>query len=683
VLGFPRRSGRTFFLEEALARLHASVAAWRPPPPSRPTLKTPAEVHQLPPAEAAKAYPIRLNAVVTLNNPDSQLLFVQDRTAGIYVEAWRHIHRVAPGDLVEIEGRSARGAFAPIVNSPRVRQLGHGPLPEPRRIQSDDLLTGHEDSQWVEIEGVVRSVAADRRGALLRLAAGKVELLVSVPHAPGADLAPRLVNAKVRVRGVCRSLLTTRGQLADIRLEAPDLSCVTIVTAPPADPFALPVKPIAALLQYAPGQSWAHRIRVKGTVAFSQLGRLYVRDDTGGLSVHTEGRQPLSVGDSVDIVGFASLGEYSPALQDAEIRVLGKVQPPEPVAVIAEQALSGQHDGDLVTIEARLLESVRVRDEQQLSMQAGPYLFTAILKASDPLHLRASSGLRLTGICVVNPGEGRIPQSFQILLRTPADVAIVRPAPWWTSEHTFWTLLLGIALAWVVILRRRVKAQSRIIWARVRREAELQERQRMARELHDTLEQNLTGISLSLGAANLLLSNIPTMAHQHLVRARDQVKESIESVHRSVWALREESLDTRGLPAALGDIGQQLASCCAVPIVVTTSVSGSPWPFPVAVENSLLRIGQEALTNAVKHGKAGRVDVALAYDAEHFTLRIRDDGKGFDAGTTPPPGHFGLMGMRERAGEIGAQLDVRSAPSGGTEVCVTLSMQPVSLRRTS
>jgi signal transduction histidine kinase len=443
------------------------------------------------------------------------------------------------------------------------------------------------------------------------------------------------------------------------------------------------VKPIAALLQYAPGQSWAHHIRVKGTVAFSQQDRLYVRDETGGLYVHTDGRQRLAVGDAVDVVGFASLGEYSPALQDAEMRVLDKLQPPEPVAVTPEQALSGQHDADLVALEARLLETVRVRDEQQLSMQAGPYLFTAVLRGAEAVRLRPSSGLRLTGICVVTAGEGRIPQSFQILLRTPEDIAVVRPAPWWTSQHTLWTLSIGIALAWVVILRRRVKAQSRIIWARVRREAELQERQRMARELHDTLEQNLTGISLSLGAANLLLEGIPTMAHQHLARAREQVKESIESVHRSVWALREESLDTRGLAAALGDIGQQLASCSAVPIVVNTSVSGSAWPFPVAVENSLLRIGQEALTNAVKHGKAARLDVLLDYEPERFTLRIRDDGKGFDTSSAPPAGHFGLMGMRERALEIGARLEVKSAQGGGTEVSVTLLAEPMTLRRTS
>jgi signal transduction histidine kinase len=683
VLGFPALSEGRLSFEEALVRSTALVARIAPTPPALPVLTTAIAVRQLSAADADKAYPIRLRGIVTYNNPETQLLFVQDGTAGIYVEAWRHIHHVEPGDLVEVEGRSAKGAFAPIVNGPRVRLLSHGSLPEPRRIQSDDLVTGDEDSQWVEIEGVVRSATVDERGASIRLAAGSVQLLVTVLGAVDGDLARTLVNAHVRVRGVCSSVLTARGQLADIRIESPSLSCLKVVTAPAGDPFALPAKPIGTLLQYVSGQNWAHRIRVKGIVTYSRLASLYLKDDTGGLYVHTDGRQRLSVGEEVDLVGFASLGDYSPALQDAQIRSLGTRDAPQAQAVTPEQALGGGHDGELVRIEARLLDTVSVHDEQQLSMQAGPYLFTAVLGGAPPLSLPTSSVLELTGICVVNPGEARIPQSFQILLRGPADVRLLRAAPWWTLPRIAWTAAVACALAWVVILRRRVRAQSRIIWARVKRETELQERQRMARELHDTLEQNLTGISLSLGAASLLLSDIPTMAHQHLSRALEQVKASIESVHRSVWALREDALSSRGLQAALGEIGQQLASCSPVPLDVRTSVVGQPRPFSLAVENDLLRIGQEAITNSVKHGHAAHLTVELRYEDEAFTLLARDDGRGFDTSQMAGPGHFGLIGMRERAREIGAVLEVRSAPSRGTEVRVTLPLQPFPLRQTS
>jgi signal transduction histidine kinase len=290
-------------------------------------------------------------------------------------------------------------------------------------------------------------------------------------------------------------------------------------------------------------------------------------------------------------------------------------------------------------------------------------------------------------VCAVSTREQRVPQAFRILLRTPADVEVVQPAPWWTSRRAAWVLsvmggIVALALAWVATLRRQVQAQAGIIWKRVRRETELQERQRMARELHDTLEQNLAGISLCLEAAHLTIAATPAMAEKHVARALAQVEASIDEVHRAVWALREESLETRGLAACLDEIGRQLSACRPGAIELATSVEGAPRPFAVAVENNLLRIGQEALTNAVRHGQASRIVVRLRYDTDAFSLSVRDDGRGFDATAAVPPGHFGLAGMRERVQVIGGRLDVRSAVNRGTEVTVTLPLEPLALRQT-
>ena len=172
------------------------------------------------------------------------------------------------------------------------------------------------------------------------------------------------------------------------------------------------------------------------------------------------------------------------------------------------------------------------------------------------------------------------------------------------------------------------------------------------------------------------------MAEQHLERALGQVEASMEEVHRAVWSLRDESRETRGLAASLEDIGQQLGSCSPSPVEVRTRTSGGPRPFALSVENNLLRIGQEALTNAVKHGKAAHVEVELRYQPHAFELWVSDDGRGFDAGAPAAPGHFGLVGMRERAGEIGARFELRSLPGRGTEVVVKLPLPPLTLRRT-
>jgi signal transduction histidine kinase len=159
-----------------------------------------------------------------------------------------------------------------------------------------------------------------------------------------------------------------------------------------------------------------------------------------------------------------------------------------------------------------------------------------------------------------------------------------------------------------------------------------------------------------------------------LGRAIGRVGASIDEVRQVVWALRDESLDMRGLAASLREIGRQLASCHSESLDVDVAVEGNAHPFLVPIENNLLRIGQEALTNAVKHGKPSRIDVRLRYDHTTFSMRVRDDGLGFDMACLPPPGHFGLAGMRERAAEIGARLELRSRVNGGTEVQVTVDL---------
>jgi signal transduction histidine kinase len=651
----------------------------RPTAATLPLLTTAAAVRQLPPEEAEKGYPVRLRAVVTAHRPDFGLLFVQDSTAGIYVEAWRHIHHVTAGDLVEIDGQSGRGSFAPVVERPRVRVVGRGSIPA-RRVRPEELVTGQEDSQLVELEGMVRGIKLYRDGATMRLAAGGVRIPVHIQRTPDMVVGQQLVNARVRVRGVCQSLYTQGSQFADVALHIPDLDSVSVLApAPPEDEDGT-VRHINTLLQFAAGQDWERRTRVQGVVTYSEPDELYIRDETGAVRVYSDQEPPPAVGEVVDVSGFAAAGRYKPVLQDAVVRSLAKGLPPAAVPIRAEQALTGLYDGSLVELDARLVESERGLSEQQLFMRTGPYLFTAVLPGMPIDGLRPGAGLRLRGVCSVTANDQRIPQSFRLRLRTPADVEVVSPAPWWSLQHAAWALAamvgaVGLTLAWVVTLRRRVQAQSRVIWERVQRETAMQERQRMARELHDTLEQNFTGIHLCVEAARRALPDKSAVADRHLTLALEQVTAGIEEVRRSVWALRTHALDSGGLATALGEIGQLLANCSPTPIEVSTNIEGGPRPLVIEVENNLLRIGQEALTNAVRHGAAKRIAVELRYDVQSFHMRVSDDGCGFDVTAATRPGHFGLLGMRERAAAMGARLEVRSAVGEGTEVAVTVPLQ--------
>lgn len=197
--------------------------------------------------------------------------------------------------------------------------------------------------------------------------------------------------------------------------------------------------------------------------------------------------------------------------------------------------------------------------------------------------------------------------------------------------------------------------------------AVLAERARLAREIHDTLLQNMIGVALQFDA----LADIGALsvdARHKLVRARKQAEGYIRDARQSIWDLRSPSLERRELSTALREIGIRATQDTAVEFIAITI--GDARQCSTKVENALLRIGQEAITNAIRHSHADRIDVDLRFESETLTLRVRDNGCGFDAGqfAADSNGHYGLISMRERAEDIEAEFSISSAAARGTDV---------------
>jgi signal transduction histidine kinase len=196
----------------------------------------------------------------------------------------------------------------------------------------------------------------------------------------------------------------------------------------------------------------------------------------------------------------------------------------------------------------------------------------------------------------------------------------------------------------------------------------LEERNRMAREIHDTLAQGFTGIVIQLEAAEDALGEPRGDVNRHLTRARDLARESLAEARRSVYALRPQSLERKPLPIALRDAITALTT--DAPLTVEWQWP-KQWPaLPPDLEADLLRLGQEAVTNALRHAGATRLRVALRILPEAVEMEVSDNGRGFDPDSVRPdaPGGFGLVGMRERAAQHGGELSVTSAPAGGTTI---------------
>ncbi|RSM98736.1 two-component sensor histidine kinase [Nonomuraea sp. WAC 01424] len=217
--------------------------------------------------------------------------------------------------------------------------------------------------------------------------------------------------------------------------------------------------------------------------------------------------------------------------------------------------------------------------------------------------------------------------------------------------------------------------QARLL-VQAREAGVLGERQRMAREIHDTVAQGLTGILTQVEAADEAADDVPAV-RARLATVRELAKESLTEARRSVQALRPAPLAAAQLGSALSEVAAAWSRASRVPASV--SVTGDARPLHAEVENTLLRVAQEALANVAKHARAARVGLTLSYMEDVVALDVRDDGSGFTTGSeggAGPEGGFGLMAMRQRVTRLAGDLAVESAPGQGTGISATVPAIP-------
>ncbi len=482
----------------ALAGSNAGAQDPNPQPGSLRVVTTAREAHSLSFEESQRAYPIHLRAVVTYYDPyiDTRhgALFVRDFSGAIFVAVPSvPLLPIRPGTIVDITGVSGPGDFAAVVDQPKISVIGQSRVPaEAPRVSLTHLLTGAEDGQWVEVEGIVRSVRPSGKNVTLELSMSDGMVSATTVAEPGGDYN-RLVDAKVRMHANEAPFYNRNRQLTGVRLFFPTLAEVTVVEPGAADPFALPVRSISSLMRFTPGIASGHRVHLRGKVTLQRPGRsLCVQDESQGLCAQTVQDTPLGVGDVADVVGFPGVGEYSPILTNATFKPAGKGQPVPATRVTPEQTLRGDFDARLVQIQGRLIGRDGAAEEPTYVLSSGNYLFPVILPSRKPGEAmpewQEGSTMRVTGICSVlvdsqgtalKEGAAR-PASFRILLRSPADVSVLETPSWWTPAHSL--VALGAALiiviavlCWVMVLRYRLRQQTDVIQRQLEQTAALKD----------------------------------------------------------------------------------------------------------------------------------------------------------------------------------------------------------------
>jgi signal transduction histidine kinase len=646
------------------------------------SLTSAAEVRALSPEEAAKAHPVKIRGFVPFVHPSGRALFLHDGASGVFVEQPDHGDLVWPaiGDHLEVTGVTGEGLFAPVVRgvdggAPGIEIISHGDLPEPRKIGPDELERPDLDCEWMEVDARVREVLMNSGQVILECQAGTCGFHVMVEGPLPAESVPwDLAESRVRIRGVAATIFNTGRQMTRRFLRVNSLA--DVVRLDPQGPQAEPRLVRADELFRFTGAGPDELVRVRGTVTLAIPGSgLFLRTDGGGLWVQTAQPVVAVPGSIVEADGWPRVEPMKPILRARSVRVVGTGELPQPLEFDGREVLHAQHQAEFVSLEAELLDVFRGEDGTTLELRDRATVFRGLLGSHDGSlpDLVPGSWVRVNGIAQISSAGAFAPlqeeDKLLLRLRSPADVETLSLPPWWTTPRVVMASALIIAGLLAIYARNRTKRRRKQEAQRREFEAVLAERGRFAREIHDSLAQGLTSISLQLECVRDEVVADPEKARLHLENARCLVRDSLREARRTVWNLRPLALGEADLATALQRFATDLTRDGKMS--AHQEIEGTPRPLSAEHENTLLRIGQESLTNAVRYSGAGRIVVRLRFGNDWVTLSVRDDGRGFDVAERVGKG-YGLTGMHERVAALGGSLSIDSQPGEGTEVSATL-----------
>lgn len=654
------------------------------------TLTNCLDILKLSPTEANENRPARLRGTVTCYVPSSQLCFVQDGTAGLYIFPSPWPKDLAAGDVVEVEGVSSAGRFSPIVQWARIQRTSERAQLEPRRIAIEELNTGRYDCQFIEIEGVVQKTQYGPDLITMQIVTGGSSASALIFDKITAT--NHWIDARVRLRGVAGTLYNG-DQLSGFGIFLADHSSVTVLD-PPANLFSGPLRTTRKLAWFSTEGAFDHRITLRGLVTVSWPGEaFFLQDDAGQIRVAlSDSKNAPAPGDLVEVAGFArDVTSETPLIVGAAWRKVGTATVPPAKPALLSEVLQRPADGQLIALEAQVIGYRTNASVSALVLEASGHIISAVSQTPFSNNL-ARSTIRVSGALSSAPSRLKNESGPCIWLASADHLTVLQrpgPAAPTPAEVIPGALLALAALAATAVLAigavawrsrsnaRQAAAQNHSIAERLDlAEKELTQlkdaRERLGRDLHDHIIQSIYAVGLNIEDCRQMLTD-PAVAESRLRTTLTDINAVIRELRNVILGLETNAIQPQEFRTALKSLALTLGAEKSNRIRL--DLDHPAVDLLTAVQaTEIIHLAREALSNSVRHGRAETTTLSLHNLEQSIRFTVDDDGCGFDPATTESTG-YGLRNMAKRAEDIGAKFTVHSQKGAGTRIVLDIPKQ--------
>ena len=611
-----------------------------------------------------------------------------------------------PGNIVRAKGRVALNEYDyPAANCHELSFLSEGRAPRITDVSADDLSknTRGLNGELIRVNGVVREVFRDEidpKYVYLTLVNNGFFFTVSIcDDMENEAFLNSLIDAEISVVGHYASDRIGLRRMLRWTLATYTTDDIAILKPAPANPFDVPL--LSGLESVSPSEvATLGKRRISGRVIASRRARDFLVVDFRGSVRRIRSRNPECprYGDIVEAVGYPETDLYRINLGDAIWRKTGMatnvLDSPITTDILriltdgkGNRKINPLFHGKAIRVAGTAIDA---NGTETITLKCGDLSIPIDISSHPDLAASMAIGSRLSvaGICIVETEDWRPYSTFPhatgitLAVRTPEDVTVVSRPPWWTPTKLLFvvmSLLSGLIVffVWNRMLNKLVSRKSRALvkeqLALAEAELKIDERTRLAIELHDSLSQNLAAVAFQIVAAKNAATVSPGETADNLNTAERMRLSCRTDLKRCLWDLRSDTRDIKNMSDVIHKVLAPVKGNADLSVRFNIARSR----FDESSLHATICIIRELVSNAIQHGHATHIGIVGELKDDMLSFSVKDDGTGFDVATAPglADGHFGLAGISERVKKHDGKMEIESSPDRGTRISVNFKIK--------